>query len=162
KLTTRVEGLVRDLQNMLKDYSHPSSIETYSSWFYLPVATEPFLTRMLHFHLRELGLHIQEGFPCFLTTTHSDADFDFVREAFHNSLRAMHAGQALPSTNDASLKIVETASAVQSPLETESRTLPITEPQREIFLGTQFGDEANCSFNESTSLTLKGKLNEDI
>src|SRR6201999_1202181 len=103
--------LVGDLQRMLCDFSHPSTIETYSSWFYLPVATEPFLTRMLHFHLREQGVHIQEGFPCFLTTTHTDADFDFVREAFHNILQAMRAGQALPQPTGTSIAQEEPGAA---------------------------------------------------
>jgi amino acid adenylation domain-containing protein len=159
RLAAKTASLAHDIQRMLHDFSHPSSIETYSSWFYLPVATDPFLTRMLHFHLREQGVHVQEGFPCFLTTAHTDADFDFVREAFQNSLRAMRAGQALPQPKDTSSP-AEQPAATFAPLETAVRTIPITEPQREILLGTQLGDEANCSFNESTSLTLKGKLNE--
>jgi amino acid adenylation domain-containing protein len=161
KVAVQTSNLVRDLQNMLRAYSHPSSIESYSSWFYLPVATEPFLTRMLHYHLRAQGVHIQEGFPCFLTTTHTEADFDFVREAFHNSLQAMRAGQALPQTASVYSPVEKSVEA--SPLlpEAETRTIPITEAQREIFLGTQLGDEANCAFNESTSLTLKGELDEE-
>ena len=31
---------------------------------------------LLYYHLRDKGIHIQEGFPCFLTTAHSDADID--------------------------------------------------------------------------------------
>jgi len=160
RLATKTASLVHDIQGMLKDFSHPSSIETYSSWFYLPAATDPFLTRMLHFHLREQGVHIQEGFPCFLTTAHSDADFDFVREAFHNSLRAMRAGQALPQPTGTLSTLEEPAAAQSASLETATRSIPITEAQREILLGAQLGDDANCSFNESTSLALKGKLNE--
>jgi len=98
-LAMKTAALVSDLRRMLTDFSHPSAIETYSSWFYLPAATEPFLARMLHFHLREQGVHIQEGFPCFLTTTHTDADLDFVREAFHNSLRAIVAQGAIGGSN---------------------------------------------------------------
>lgn len=155
-LAVKTKALVSDIQSMLQEYSHPSSIETYSSWFYLPVSTEPFLTRMLHYHLREQGVHIQEGFPCFLTTTHTDADFDFVREAFHNSLRAMQAGQALPSAT--SVHQPATPAVIEADKTVE---VPITESQREILLGTQLGDESNCAFNESTSLTLTGSLNEE-
>lgn len=35
-----------------------------------------------------------------------------------------------------------------------------TESQREIWLASQFGDDANCSFNESVFIHLKGDLNE--
>jgi len=117
---------------------------------------------MLHFHLREQGIHIQEGFPCFLTTAHTDADLQEVRQAFRNGLEKMRAGQVLPSAGTtieapAAAKVVSSAPVVEAaPV---ARDFPITEQQREIFLGTQLGDEANCAFNESTSLVMKGALN---
>jgi amino acid adenylation domain-containing protein len=182
-VATKTAALVRDLQGMFRDFSHPSSVETYSSWFYFSVPGEPFLTRLLHFHLREQGVHIQEGFPCFLTTAHTDADFDFVREAFRKSLEQMRNGEALPmpagsvQASDAGhprlhpqAALLSTSADVEVPgpsgkppsgaLATRVRTVPISEEQREILLGTQLGHEANCAFNESTSLTLKGSLNE--
>ncbi len=61
----------------------------------MSAAAEPKLARLLYYHLREQGIHIQEGFPCFLTTAHTDADLNFVREAFRTSLRQMQAGQAI-------------------------------------------------------------------
>jgi hypothetical protein len=61
----------------------------------------------------------------------------------------------------------ETPAEIQLPepvvlAEAVARDFPITEQQREIFLGTQLGDEANCAFNESTSLLLKGVLNTPL
>jgi amino acid adenylation domain-containing protein len=35
-----------------------------------------------------------------------------------------------------------------------------TESQREVWLASQFGDDANCSFNESVFVHLNGKLND--
>ena len=35
-----------------------------------------------------------------------------------------------------------------------------TESQREVWLASQFGDDANCAFNESVFIHLKGKLHE--
>ena len=35
-----------------------------------------------------------------------------------------------------------------------------TESQREVWLASQFGDDANCAFNESVFIHLRGKLNE--
>ncbi|MFT4114294.1 amino acid adenylation domain-containing protein [Silvibacterium sp.] len=176
----KTSALVGDLRAMFTEFSLPSAIETYSSWFYLPVSTEPFLSRMLHFHLREKGLHIQEGFPCFLTTAHSEEDFDFVRQAFRASLEEMREGQALPNSaptsspaavadGSSSTTHAVAAHAVLSPSSplssaepaTDIQIVPITEEQREILLGTQLGNEANCAFNESTSLVLKGGLNVD-
>ena len=182
-VAAKTSALVHDLKGMFREFAHPSAIETFSSWFYFSVPGEPFLSRLLHFHLREQGIHIQEGFPCFLTTAHTQADFDYVRQAFRNSLEQMREGQALPLPPSSS-QIADIshgrlpASEAQPPApiavdvsgsiavharnsrETSVRAVPITEEQREILLGTQLGHEANCAFNESTSLTLKGDLNE--
>ncbi|MBT9330253.1 non-ribosomal peptide synthetase/type I polyketide synthase [Paracidobacterium acidisoli] len=157
-LSARTAALATDLQKMFAEFSHPSSLETYASWFYFPAAHEPFLSRLLHFHLRHRGIHIQEGFPCFLTTAHTPADLDFVREAFRDSLSQMHAMQASahaePPTIDAP------APESTAPVAESVREFAITEPQREILLSAEMGEDANCAFNESTSLTLKGALNE--
>ena len=37
-------------------------------------------------------------------------------------------------------------------------TIPLTEPQKEIWTSVQMGEEANCSYNESVSLKLHGRL----
>lgn len=37
--------------------------------------------------------------------------------------------------------------------------VPTTESQREVWLASQFGDDANCSFNESVFIHLRGELN---
>jgi amino acid adenylation domain-containing protein len=157
-LTAKTANLVGSLKSMCAEFSHPSTPETFASWFFLPVATEPFLSRMLHFHLRSQGIHIQEGFPCFLTTAHTDADLDTVREAFHTSLKQIHGqihSQAPATAAQDAVKTIPAAAAAA-----EVKQFPITEPQREILLGAEMGDDANCAFNESTSLTLKGELNE--
>jgi amino acid adenylation domain-containing protein len=159
-LAAKTSSLVSDLNALFEEFHYPSQAETFASWFYLAVPGDPKLARMLHFHLREQGIHIQEGFPCFLTTAHTDADLDEVRKAFRLGLEKMRAGQVLPSgspANDlpaAGLPVAE-ANLEAAPV---ARDFPITEQQREIFLGTQLGDEANCAFNESTSLELKGAL----
>ncbi|MBV8674397.1 MAG: amino acid adenylation domain-containing protein, partial [Acidobacteriaceae bacterium] len=161
-LSAKTASLVSDLNGMFREFSYPTTIETFSSWFFLSAPTEPKLARLLYYHLREKGVHIQEGFPCFLTTAHTDADLDFVREAFRSSLKEMSAGQAIGHA-----EIVTAATAPDEdqvgtrpePLPVD-RDIAITEPQREILFGTQLGDEANCAFNEGTSLRLNGELNE--
>jgi amino acid adenylation domain-containing protein len=160
-LAAKTASLVQDLNAVLSEFSYPSQLETFSSWFYFPVPSDPKLARMLHFHLREQGIHIQEGFPCFLTTAHTDADLQQVRDAFRKGLEKMRAGQILHPSNAAE-QLPATAQVLPEPQEVAApvaRDFPITEQQREIFLGTQLGDEANCAFNESTSLLLKGDLN---
>ncbi len=161
-LAAKTTSLVTDLNSMFREFSYHSVIETFSSWFYMSAAAEPKLARLLYYHLREQGIHIQEGFPCFLTTAHTDADLAFVRQAFRTSLRQMQAGQAIGHADSASPAVPEKAAAEAAPIAATptDRDIAITEPQREILFGTQLGDEANCAFNESTSLRLSGPLDE--
>ncbi len=46
--------------------------------------------------LRDRGVHIFDGFPCFLTTAHSDADIAAIVEAFQESVREMQEAGFLP------------------------------------------------------------------
>jgi amino acid adenylation domain-containing protein len=156
----KTASLVADLNAMFEEFNYPSRAETFSSWFFLAVPTDPKLARMLHYHLREQGIHIQEGYPCFLTTAHTEADLDEVRRAFRSGLEKMRAGQVLPSVSPVTDLPVHALASVVAAVPV-ARDFAMTEQQREIFLGTQLGDEANCAFNESTSLELKGSLNSE-
>jgi amino acid adenylation domain-containing protein len=165
-LAAKTASLVADLNAMFREFSYPTTIETFSSWFFMSAPTEPKLARLLYYHLREKGIHIQEGFPCFLTTAHTDADLDFVRDAFRSSLKEMVAGQAIGHadavTPAPAPEKTEPAAAPEPLPKPIDRDIPITEPQREILFGTQLGDDANCSFNEGTSLRLNGQLDEAV
>ena len=41
-------------------------------------------------------------------------------------------------------------------------TAPTTAPQREVWAASQMSTDASCSYNESVSLELKGKLDLDL
>lgn len=94
-----------------------------------------------------------EGFPCFLTTSHSDEDIRKIGDAFVESISALQSVGILGGTKDA---LASTPSAEPKPL-TES---PLTEPQKEIWMSAQLGNEASLVFNESFTLELTGHLNE--
>ena len=40
---------------------------------------------LFYFYMRDKGIHVREGFPCFLTTAHSDADIEAIVRAFEES-----------------------------------------------------------------------------
>ena len=94
---------------------------------------------------------MQEGFPCFLTTAHSDADIAAIENAFSASLDALEAGGILGAERRASGPTpVAIPAAVAS--------APLTEPQLEILTAAQMGEDASCTFNESVSIALGGAL----
>jgi hypothetical protein len=153
-LAARTGSLVGELNRMFADYGMPTPIEHFQSVFYFPPPNELKLGRMLYYHLREQGVHLQEGFPCFLTTAHSDEDLNFVREAFASSLERMRQGGVFPDGGPAP---ATAPLPLQAPAP-EPESFPLTEAQREVLLGTQLGEAANCAFNEGTFLRLRGQL----
>ena len=51
---------------------------------------------LLTYMLRDRGVHIYDGFPCFFTTAHSDADFAFIAKAYRESVLEMQNAGFLP------------------------------------------------------------------
>ena len=141
RLADRMGKLVSSLNGHLHRRGLATRIEGYSSWFHVTFAADGPMASLFWPQMRSLGIHIQEGFPCFLTTAHSDADIAAIDDACAASLEALQAGGVLDVTTDTSA--------------------PLTEPQLEILTAAQMGDEASCAFNESISLALDGDLDAD-
>ena len=156
QLSERTSGMVKRLNDLLERNSVPTRIEHFASIFYFSFPADFRFGSLFYYHLREKGIHLLEGFPCFLTTAHSDADIDLVVGAFEETIAEMQAGGALdlPNGNVA-------ARSSESAAEEPSRDVLMTEPQREIFLAAKLADDASCSFNESFSVHLHGPLQVD-
>jgi amino acid adenylation domain-containing protein len=170
-------ALAQDLREIFSEFGFSSTLENFSSWLFFPPPSDVRLGRLLYYHLRARGIHLQEGFPCFLTTAHTDEDLIEVRRSFRSALESMAEGDILPPRTAsfglaASTLPVEargTARQVQNPFHrlpvlnevASYGSAPITESQREILLASQLDDDASCAFNESVSLILQGPLNKD-
>ena len=153
KLTARTKSLVDRINSLFERYNVPSRIETFGSVFYFSFPTDFRFGSLLYYHLRLKGIHIQEGFPCFLTTAHSDEDLDRVVRAFEQSVQEMATAELWPPADAAAVSA--------APVEV-IREAPLTEAQLEIWLSAQLSPEASCSYNEAFTLELKGELNEGV
>jgi len=142
-LSERAARLVGRMNDALESREIATRIESFGSMFYLNFSGETRLASLLFYHLRNRGVYVQEGFPCFLTTEHTDADVDRIVAAFESSLDELRDADILGSAR---------ASAIV-PLE-----IPLTESQTEIWLVAQLGDDASCAFNESITVRLHGEL----
>ncbi len=142
EIGSRTTALSARLNDALAARHLPRCVEHYASWFYFKLP-DPLAT-LLYPNMRLRGVHIQEGFPCFLTTTHGPAEIDRIYTAFVDSLDALQAaGILLP------------AGAPAPAVPTEAK---LTEAQMEIWLASQLGDAASCAFNEGISLHMRGTL----
>jgi amino acid adenylation domain-containing protein len=153
RLTARTAGLVDRLNQLFERNHVPSRIETFGSVFYFSFPSDFRFGSLLYYHLREKGIHIQEGFPCFLTTAHSEEDIERVVRAFEQSVEAMRADEMFPHADD------ETASTIPS---AALREAPLTEGQLEVWLSAQLSPEASCSYNEAFTLELNGELDQAV
>jgi amino acid adenylation domain-containing protein len=155
---SRTAALVSRLNSRFQAHGLRARIESFASWFYFDLSDEHPLARLLFYLLRERGIYIQEGFPCFLTTAHSKHDVQRIIDAFEVSLAEL---DKLGIVAAGPAEAPATLAATEARLPAPSAELHPTENQTEIWLAAQLGDEASCAFNESMTLRLKGKLDED-
>src|SRR5208283_4674443 len=158
-LNERTTKLVTRLNELFEREQVPTRAEHFASIFYFAFPTEERFASLFYYFLRAKGVHLLEGFPCFLTTTHTDADLEKVFTAFKESVADMQSAGFFPKRETVidSIAAVAAPSVVTAPAEVE---VPVTEPQLEVWLSDQLSDDASCCFNESFSLHMKGKLNE--
>jgi len=164
KLAKRTAALAANLNDLFARYGLKTKVETFASWFFFNIHNEHPLATLLFYHLRLRGVHIQDGFPCFLTTAHSEGDFQTIYDAFSESVAELNAAGILGTPQQIhAAGIAASASSNVVSLPTHAGAvagLPLTESQTEIWLAAQMGDEASCAFNESVSLKMHGTLNE--
>jgi amino acid adenylation domain-containing protein len=143
-LSRRTADMTRRINELFERNSVPATIENFASICYLSFSPQARFGSLFYSHLRLRGIHLLEGFPCFLTTEHSKADVERIVQAFADSIAEMQAGELLPAP---------VATAPSAAFE-----FPLTEAQREIWLSAQISEQASCAFNESFTLQLGGDL----
>ena len=98
-LTDRTEDLAGRLNNDFAKRKLPIQIKHFGSLWRLKFNEELPYSELLFVLLREKGIHIWDGFPCFITTAFSEDDISSLVEAFSESVEEMiHAG-FFPSEN---------------------------------------------------------------
>ncbi|KAA1183708.1 amino acid adenylation domain-containing protein [Rhizobium tropici] len=155
RVAERTEALVAEIKADLARRGIADVVHGYKSWFATDFSSQDPLGALFYAQMRLNGVHIQDGYPCFLTTAHSEDDFRTIAKAFRDSLDTMQGVGIFTAKEEPSISAKQIQASVARP-----ESVPLTEAQTEIWLAAQAGDEASCSFNESFSLTLKGTLDE--
>jgi amino acid adenylation domain-containing protein len=142
RLSERTAALVEQINDVFERHDVPTEIHNFGSIFFLKFPPELHFASLFYYLMREQGIHIQEGFPCFLTTAHDDEDLAKIVAAFDVASAQMAQAGLFGRPVDGS----------------SEREGQLTESQMEIWLSAQLGDAASCAFNESITLDLCGKL----
>jgi amino acid adenylation domain-containing protein len=177
-LARRTDAMLGELNAYFQKHEVPLRLEHFTSVWHPHFGPEVKYGSLLYYHLREKGLHIWEGRPCFLSTAHTSEDEDFIQRAFKLSVAEMQHGGFLPGASDpefveeARSRCPEQVAAVTMPdgcgekagsasASPDCRAeFPITEAQKELWVASKLSQEALCAFNETCSLHLRGRLDE--
>ncbi len=150
--TARFVGLLNDY---FESAEVPMRLQTFSSVFFYDFHPDLKYGNLLFYYLRDRGVHIWEGRVGQVCVAHTEEDLKLVSNAFKSSVEEMQAGGFLPSRGAAGTTVSTCESAFERVV---ANRAPLTEAQREIWIAAQMGEDANCAYNESCSLRLKGHL----
>lgn len=155
KLNQRVALLTQRLNKYLISKKVPLRIVSFSSFFVIEYPPELSYMSLLWYYLREKGIHVWEGFPCFISLAHSDSDLDKIAAAFEEAVFQMQVAGFIPKISE-----IVASTDKQNCIITNKviKKIPVNNAQQEIWLGAIFSREASSAFNESTTIYFNGHL----
>jgi amino acid adenylation domain-containing protein len=96
ELAERTAALAAELNAAFRAAGAPLEIRHFASvWKTFYTAEQPH-GDLLFYMLRDRGVHVYDGFPCFMTAAHTDADLRRVVDAFAGAVGEMQEGGFLP------------------------------------------------------------------
>jgi len=97
RVTGNAARLASELNAHFASVGAPMVIKHFSSlWKPFWSEEQPF-GDLFFYMLRDRGVHIYDGFPCFFTSSHGDAEVDFVIKAFKEATAEMQEAGFLPA-----------------------------------------------------------------
>jgi amino acid adenylation domain-containing protein len=165
RVSNRMQYMVGAINEFFEQKGIPTRLANFKSVCYFSFPGEERFASLFYYYLRLKGIHLLEGFPVFLTTTHTDEDIEKVIRAFKESAVEMQEGgffsPPAPATPHPGLhEPVEAGALATTSTTAAAYDAPLTESQREVWLSDQLSKEASCAYNESFTLRMQGSLDE--
>ena len=145
RVAPRTEALLTQMNDILEDRGLPRAVTGFSSWLIVNLSAQDPRAALLYPLMRLGGVHVHDGYPWFFTTAHAEADFETVARVFAEAVDRLQSVGILTGT----------AQPADGPI-----TIPLTEPQKEVWMAAQLGEAASGVFIESISLRLTGALDQ--
>jgi amino acid adenylation domain-containing protein len=147
ELNEKTAVFAQTLNDYFKQTKAPIYITHFASWFMVKFKPYQEYSPLMFWHLRNRGILTYEGRPAFFTAAHTDEDFERTITAFKECAAEMQNNGFFPG----------------GPVRdyNEPFDIPMTEGQQEIWLATQFGEDASRAFNLASTLRLQGDLQVD-
>ncbi|MEY2903748.1 MAG: hypothetical protein RLY89_2854 [Bacteroidota bacterium] len=187
-LTEKTNRLADAFNQICKSKLLPVYVAHFGSVWKIKYKEPIAYSELLFTIMRDNGIHIWDGFPCFVTLAHSDEDIDRIIAVFETAINRMvdagffvadkqsreldmedskweyppFSGAVLGRDEEGNPIWQNTEKLQQLSYEGPSieTVFPVTESQKEIWLSCFIGGEdANRAYNESVSVKLDGQTN---
>lgn len=96
ELAQKVTQFTSHLQQFCTQVGASVQVKSFSSFFYITYDDDVTYGGLLFYLLRSKGIHVWEYRPCFFTLAHTDADIEFVAQAFKDSITELQIAELLP------------------------------------------------------------------
>jgi glutamate-1-semialdehyde aminotransferase/acyl carrier protein len=138
-INRRAARLCEAANQLFALYATGHSMVRFGSQMFLRTPDDGPLAPLLFYHLRARGIHLLEGFPCYLTAAHTDEDIEQILDALCGSLAAMAGAGVLG----------------QQP------QFALSPGQTEIWVQSQIDVRNSLAFNESDTFLFEGPIDHD-
>ena len=166
-LTARTARLADQLRAVIAEFHAPYAVTQFSSLIHINFPSDQKLAGLLFYLMRLRGIHIWDNRALILTTAHTDADLDLLIRSLRDSLAEMQASgfiflQDLATTNQMSTTATPCSAQVEPDCQSVHVPIPLTEAQKEIWLASQMGGEAELAYNESLKFEFHGAFDLEV
>ncbi|MES2673086.1 MAG: amino acid adenylation domain-containing protein [Pseudomonadota bacterium] len=132
-LNARADRMVGEINNYAKLVGAPVKIANCGSMCKIKIPQEIAYEELIYVLLREKGVHVWDARPTFITTAHSDADIDFIINAFKEAMDEMLVMEFFPAVESKSVDgksapvaAPESGSQMESDYQKQHFTPPVT------------------------------------
>ncbi|HVW86990.1 MAG TPA: amino acid adenylation domain-containing protein, partial [Bryobacteraceae bacterium] len=160
QLAERTARVADQLRAVIEEFAAPYQVAQFSSLIQIGFPADRKFAALLHYMLRDRGIHIYENRAFVMTTAHTDDNLARLVSAFRESLLEMLSGGFLTGHAPAA-KIAAASIPAAAPASADD-PFPLTEPQKEIWLAAQMGPDAAVAYNESLTLDFRGPFDVDL
>lgn len=109
RLNARVADMAAELNAFCAEVGAPVEVRYFASVWKTFFHEEHPLQDLLFAMMRSRGIHILDNFPCFLTTAHSEVDFQAIIDAFKASVTELQDAGFLPRSTATSQTVMDPA-----------------------------------------------------
>jgi len=146
-LNAKSDRFVAAINALFERYRAPMRLEHCGSICNILFTDDQPLPKLLTYFMREKGIHVWDR-PFFISMIHTEAELAEIVRVTDDSLAEMHAGHFLGEPSPGG-----------GPGRGEApEVVPFTDPQMEVWLGSQMSPAASLAFNEVVALEIAARL----